>query len=1387
MRRSRLFGGLALYVALFVFGNANAQWRITTPRDTVIVGANKGQSPSISKISLTSGVEVWLQATGIWNFNVGGQSTFDAGYTMKHPNWTLPSPIKNPPTYGNVTYEYGLKVVTFLGRFEDWFKPIEAYNIQHTYTSRVTNTGNPISFYIMGPNASYYPTATGSITVKLARWTAGIAVKEKDVKFGNVRLGSPKTILDSIASYGVDPLVVQNIEIFGPDSADFSFVSQRDKAFTLPSEQANEIAITFSPSRLGTASATLKITCKNTDQTSREQYVQLTGNGQLPILDKLQDTLDFGKVRIGYPQTKPLSIYNKGNTDLNVTGATYSALPGNDFSSVTNIPFKVPQGSVLQIKTKFAPTQRGIYIGRVSVTTDSRVDSTVLIGEGAEPAPVFSRKLISFGTVYNGNQATDTFVMKNIGNWTATIVRAAIEGDNVFSFEPTDSSFILEPDSSRMFTVTFHPGSTLNRNFRAWLIFAYDDILAVHDSVELIGTELQPPVVFVPVPNDRIFNFGKVKIGAAKDSLITSLRNTGNIPQVCYQSVIPSKPFTITPVPRIEPNKSEPLLGKFTPLVPGPAQAWLYNTASGYKDSILLIGEGAVAKAVFDPNPLDFGIVPSNKPDTLITTLTDSGNYPLRIIRYEITGPKASSFSILYTTSGDKTPPASSQTPYTLQEMSSIPIQVRFWTNDRTGAPHNATLCVYYDDSTFDCLPLQAIEEKQYLQFASPAVDFGRVRVKTRDTNVVAFKNNSNIELSVANVQATAVTDGFTIIGSPSPVAPGKTLEVPVEFYPQKKQSYLGYAKAWGGDFAREDSIQLRGIGAAPAPIFSDTIVDFGSVQLNAAYPGAIRRVTLYNKGDWDLTRLSVRLINENAANEFGGIVTGGEILAPDSSIEFEVTFTPTQTIVYHSADLVFTFDDSTLGVVHLIGLDESPNIVIGEDTVRFGRVRLSTTSPPRQAHLINTTTKTLTAANVRIEPSPGVFASAGLPGAVSVDPNLIGRKLPIDITFTPAARGIVSAKLLIDGGDALPDTAVLIGEGAEPIPQFEPSGTLDFGQVLYGRQVTLTFTIRNIGNWEYQNATISITGPNSADFTQMIFPNFFIEPDSTRTFSVTFRATPPMDTLADRKATLTFTIDDNTQYAYELLARDRGPYATYLKFDNLSARPGDIVYPNLRLMNMLPDSLQIDRLEGVILYDPNVVRLQKVEAGALTQNWTITEVIPLNSIPGRYEYQLSSQTEWLSQPGSLLRLTFKALETSKAGEYSNLTHETFDFPQRMEVQGVLTNGVIVIDSACGSPNLVTGKIRANYIEQSSPNPASLSGGGTTLLFKVGVDDTPVTIRIVDVTGNEIARPVDGVPLKQGGYKLKVDRSMISASGTYFYEFRAGNDKPVMRKMVIAD
>ncbi|HEY6172125.1 MAG TPA: hypothetical protein VIX80_07705, partial [Candidatus Kapabacteria bacterium] len=131
---ARYFRGFLLLVLTTLSLQAAAQWRITTPRDTVHVSAKKKQVAN-SKLNLNPGVEAIMWVSGQYKM-LSGTGIFDAGYCSKFPGWILPQPLRTTPPYyyNSAKYEFGLKYQLIPGfGAEYWFIPIEqSYQAQST-------------------------------------------------------------------------------------------------------------------------------------------------------------------------------------------------------------------------------------------------------------------------------------------------------------------------------------------------------------------------------------------------------------------------------------------------------------------------------------------------------------------------------------------------------------------------------------------------------------------------------------------------------------------------------------------------------------------------------------------------------------------------------------------------------------------------------------------------------------------------------------------------------------------------------------------------------------------------------------------------------------------------------------------------------------------------------------------------------------------------------------------------------------------------------------------------------------------------------------------------------------------------------------------------------
>jgi hypothetical protein len=466
--------------------------------------------------------------------------------------------------------------------------------------------------------------------------------------------------------------------------------------------------------------------------------------------------------------------------------------------------------------------------------------------------------------------------------------------------------------------------------------------------------------------------------------------------------------------------------------------------------------------------------------------------------------------------------------------------------------------------------------------------------------------------------------------------------------------------------------------------------------------------------------------------------------------------------------------------------------MVLDVDTIDFGKVRIGVPPVPAIVNIVCTSRDTLTTQKVQLVTSapPGTFsftdANVPISGPIRILPSTL---YPVYVSFTPQSRGPFSALLIFTGTNFSnnPDTVFIFGVGAAPVPILS-SLTLDFGSLFAGYPGTRSFTLADSGNWILSIKNTNISGLNSPDFLlRNIVQQFDIPEDSNKKFIVDFKATTPYQA-AQRTAQLIFTLDDSSKITVNLIEQDIAPLPIDLRMDNERARIGDYVIPYLRMMNSIPDSLHITDIKGVITYDPNIVVLDRtgIKLGdALIQLGGWTSILNAADPLGQITYELKGTTS-LTNPGALLGFKFSPKPTDAPGSRSPLTNAQFAFPLRTELAPQAIDGVVVIDSACGSTHIISGPATANMVDQNMPNPFGKNiSGETQIPFDIGFDNTPVTIRILDVSGKEISRPVDNVMYNQGRYTAPLSASVLLSTGTYFYEFRAGDAPPVFKKMVV--
>jgi len=1388
---------------LFGVNAAHAQWRRTTPRDTVYVPARQ-KVPILSNIPGSACTKTEFYLSGTFGIFPGQDSTgFDARYMYSDSNWNAPYPLANPPSWNGTSYQVYLQVSNnYLLSDADSIKVLETqYQPSHEYTAIESGSGPPFEFRIFDrinddSTGSDYALATGGLHIRMAQYTAGISVQSHTLTFPLTSVGMSSTMTDSIASFGIDPLEVDSAWISGPQQYEFGFssVPQRVTPFTLPNESANKFTVSFSPSRPNfTSTDTLYLRCPNAECDERLIAIVLIGTGAAPDGSIGPDTLNFGTVRVNYSDTAWAHGFNSGTAAWILDSITLNpAADASIFSwSLTSFPYQVPHDNEVNIKFSFTPPTAQPYEATATIwTQDGKRIPIVLIGNGATPIFTVLHPALNYGSVLTNSTEVKYDTVRNDGQWPAHITHVSIggSGKQFYSFEDAAdvNGFILNPGESRYYTITYHPKFTVDDSEYAYLEFDFDDH-SQPKTITLTGFEMKPRITY----DTNSINFGNVEVNTSRYKTLGAQNASGAVVPVLQTF----DPFTMTFQPSPPKNSfragRDSLILAFTPPRHGFWSDWMYLSCNGQYDSIYLYGFGVEAHPLFNPTSLDFGICQDYLKYVKGTTLIDTGDYPLAICDVKITGPDASEFSLLPLNQKPSSGNGFSL-PDTLRagRLDSLYFPVQFLTHALAGRDHYATLEVLYCNGTMDTIPLHAKEEDQYIQFCSYKINFGKVRVGTKSDTTVCFFNGASVALPVDSIWITRNGLPFTLAqDSISVPSTGTSFDTAI-FMPLTRGVFTGILHGAGGGM-KEDSIVITGIGAQSAPALSTKRIDFGMLPLGTMSP-IPQTLSLQDTGDWPLAARIEKINDPN--NEFSVVVirthdTVNPVVYDSIPIGgtgyYSINFTPKYPeLPDHESQLVFKYDDGTVDTVLLTGRDTSNFLAFDRDTLDFGKVRLGTGGIALPLGLVNTSSSDLTAQTLN-QPSLPFKVDRGTPILVKSEDTAL-----LHVTFNPLSIGIFTSSMSGQGSPfkaSLRDSVFLVGTAAAPMPKLSID-TLDFDTVALGRSVSRSFTLSNLGNWPLIVSRTPVTGPNAGDFMPIAIPTDTTINDSEQTnYSVTFLASTTLQ-LTPRIGYLTWTMDNGDTFRLVLRANDAPPYQVQIGFPHAYwGRPGDKLSAELDLQSSIPDSLGIQHIRGTVTYDPSVVdgpdNTGGVQPGALlpTPNWTT--VIHYVQ-PNAFSYDISSTTDTLSKPGTLLNFVFKLhLDLTDGASSPLLGMDTL--PDTYEAIATEAKSSIFLDSNCGTIHLLAGGLPiASFIRQNTPNPFGAIASTTTLPFDIGEDNTIVTIRLLDPTGREVMRPVDNQSFARGRYEVTIDANTLNP-GIYFYEFRAGGAEPQIGKMAV--
>ena len=365
--------------------------------------------------------------------------------------------------------------------------PTVPFNLEPTKSQVITVRFSPTS------NSTYSGTLTivsnaGNATAALSGIGSGgqVSLNPAQVDFGNVSIGTPKTIPLTVTNAGNDALTVNSIT---PPTKNAFVTNSPATPFQLLPATSITIQVTFNPSPadIGIQSSSFVI---NTNGAIPVQTVNLQGTATNSLITTT--SLPNGKVGTAYSQT----LQTAGTTPPQTWSISAGALP---------------DGLILAPGTGIisgSPTATGTFTFTVKVVDSlNRTDSktlTIAIQSQSQSGQLIFRDntqntitALNFNTVKMNTTSTLYVTVKNTGAQRVSIQSVKTVDSTVFTVVTT--SFSLDPGQvSNSIGVSFTPSASLNYSDK--LVLTADDGSTYQ--LSLIGAETNAVV------NTPIVGFG---------------------------------------------------------------------------------------------------------------------------------------------------------------------------------------------------------------------------------------------------------------------------------------------------------------------------------------------------------------------------------------------------------------------------------------------------------------------------------------------------------------------------------------------------------------------------------------------------------------------------------------------------------------------------------------------------------------------------------------------------------------------------------------------------------------------------------------------------------------------------------------------------------------
>jgi photosystem II stability/assembly factor-like uncharacterized protein len=451
------------------------------------------------------------------------------------------------------------------------------------------------------------------------------SINAKTLLFPDVKVGQWKDTVILITNTNNVRLNVSS------SSSSSSAFDVRTRSFFLAPGQTYADTVRFMPSKNGLNSGTIVLTG---NAVSSPDTIHMSGTGLIGVVQLASKEVFAGVVRMEDTKDSVISITNSGNDTLKITDITSS----NAAFSARPKVFAIPPGATHKDTLRFHPAIAGYDTCRLVIVSNglSSRDTITWYGFGRTHTLSIAPQSVSFGSIQRYAWKDSTFKIVNTSNYAVRIDSMRL---NAPSFSITGVNFNSSPYSvtdTLTFGFRFEPQTV--GLFNGTAIF-YSESTTSPDTVRLSGLSYSHPLQF----NVTTIDFGKVKLGQYKDTLVTMTNIGEDTVSGYYDTLTISPPFSIRPrVFKVPPGNSIVDTIRFEPGTAGSRTSYLDVTtnAGGIPPSITLKGYGVVYGVSFDAAAnTDFGSVAIGRFKDTVVTVRNTGNDTITINNITFSDP----------------------------------------------------------------------------------------------------------------------------------------------------------------------------------------------------------------------------------------------------------------------------------------------------------------------------------------------------------------------------------------------------------------------------------------------------------------------------------------------------------------------------------------------------------------------------------------------------------------------------------------------------------------------------------------------------------------------------------------------------------------------------